>query len=424
MTAINNNKDTLINELMPFVIIGIPIFIFIYHVYVYAVNLPRYDDYDAILGFLNSYKNATIEEKFRLLFTQHNEHRIFSSRLSYVFFKGFFGTINFRYIILFNALLLVSIYLLLVHLVRKVLPNLWQVGALALSISIFDLTNYENANFAMAGMQNFGIILLFLYSMYFYSISSNKFLIIAVLLQILCVFSSGNGVIGSFLVTAYVLLTGSKTKRVVAIFTFILVTPLYYISFNKGASDFFTLNPAKFIPYFLHSLGSHFGFKSGLIAAVLMLFLFVFLLPVNRKGSLKRLSGSSVHAMIFLFLGLFILSSLGVMSIFRGNTEVEISCSSRYTIYSHLFAGVVFILFLLKYKDTNKLLDISSVSIIILITVYTLNYEEGRTGFVTFYTSKRDIQYQYPDLQRAKVISDEACRLNIYCIEQARTKLR
>jgi hypothetical protein len=424
MTVTNTNKDTLINELIPFVIIGIPIFVFIYHVYVYAVNLPRYDDYDAILGFLNSYKNATIQEKFRLLFTQHNEHRIFSSRLSYVLFKGFFGTINFRYIILFNSLLLVAIYLLLVHLVRKVLPDLWQVGALALSISVFDLTNYENANFAMAGMQNFGIILFFLYSMYFYSRSSNKVLVIAVLLQILCVFSSGNGGLGSFLITAYVMLTGSKTKRIVALLTLILITPLYYISFNKGGADFFTLNPVKFVPYFLHSLGSHFGFKSGLIAALFMLFLFVFMLPINKIGSLKRPKGLSPQTMIFLFLGLFILSSLGVMSIFRGNTEVEISCSSRYTIYSHLFAGVVFIFLLIKYKDKNRLVDISAISIIILITAYTLNYEEGRRGFVTFYTSKRDIQYQYPDIQRAKVISDEACRLNIYCIEQARTKIQ
>jgi hypothetical protein len=424
MTATNTNKDTLINEVIPFVIICIPIFIFLSFVHKYALNLPHWDDYDAVLAFLNSYKNATISDKFLLLFSQHNEHRIFSSRLIYVFYKGLFGTINFRHIIFTNAAILLSTFGLLVFLLRQIIPSLWQVAALVLSICMFDLNNYENANFAMAGMQNYGIFLLFLSSMYCYSLSSNKYIIAAVLLQMVCVFSSGNGGIGSFFITAFVFATGNKTRKYIALSVLLLITPLYYIGFNKGASDFFTLNPLRFIPYFLHSTGSHFGLTLGLFFAIVLLLLFVYLLPFNQDKSLKRLDSVSPFSVMFLFLALFILSSLGVMSIFRGNLPIEGSCSSRYLIYSHLLVAVVFIFFLIRYQSQNILKRISTISVLILVLTYTLHYEEGRIGFETYYNTMKNTPYDYPDANRAKALTDEACKLNIYCIEQARTKIQ
>jgi len=424
MNETNPDKELLINEIIPYIFISIPIVIFISFVCKYALNLPHWDDYDAVLAFMNSYKTAPISEKIHLLFSQHNEHRIFSSRLVFVMYKGLFGTLNFRHIIFANLLILISVFGLLVHLLRQILPSLWQVAALVLSICMFDLNNYENANFAMAGMQNFGIFLLFLYSMYFYSLSPNKYILPAVLLQMVCVFSSGNGSVGSFFITAFVFATGSKPKKIIAFATLVLITPLYYIAFNKGAADFFTINPLKFIPYFLHATGSHFGFKLGVLFAIIILFLFVYLLPFNQNKSLKRLDGVSPFSVIFIFLALFIFASLGVMSIFRGNLPVESACSSRYLIYSHMLVAIIFIFFVIRYQNTKKIKSITIATILLLIVTYALNYQEGEKGFINFYNTTKNATYDYPDPNRAKALTEEACKLNIYCIEDAKSKIK
>jgi hypothetical protein len=424
MNIPNTKKEPLINEILPYVVISIPVIIFLSFVHKYALNLPHWDDYDAVLAFMNSYKTAPINEKLALLFSQHNEHRIFSSRLVFVLYKGLFGSINFRHIIFINSFIIISVFGLLVYLVKQILPSLWQVAALALSICMFDLNNYENANFAMAGLQNFGIFMLFLYSMYFYSLSPNKFLIPAVILQMVCVFSSGNGSIGSLLITVFVFATGNNTKKIISTSVFLLITPLYYIAFSKGSADFFTLNPLKFIPYFLHSVGSHFGFKLGVVFSLVLLFLFVYLLPFNQDKSLKRLDSVSPFSVIFIFLALFIFASLGVMSIFRGNLPIESACSSRYLIYSHMLVAIVFIFFLIRYQDSVKLKSRSVVIILLLIVTYTFNYEEGEKGFVNFYNTTKNAQFDYPDPVRAKALTEESCKLNIYCIEQAKTQIQ
>jgi hypothetical protein len=47
----------------------------------FAFNQPVGDDYDAILAFLNQYAAAQPAEQFHLFVRQHNEHRIFFTRL-------------------------------------------------------------------------------------------------------------------------------------------------------------------------------------------------------------------------------------------------------------------------------------------------------------------------------------------------------
>jgi hypothetical protein len=420
---IEMNENKLFNDVIKYLLIAFPIIIYFSFIQKYALNIPHWDDFDAILLFMNKFKVGTTGEKFALLFSQHNEHRIFSSRVVYVLYYYVFHTINFRYLIFINGVILLAVYLLLVHVARKMLPSLWYVAALALSICLFDLNNYENADFAMAGMQNYGIFFFFIYSMYFYSKKADFYLLFAILFQIICVFSSGNGAVASFFIVLFTFMNKNAWKRIFSTVVLLVTTPLYYISYHKGTSDFFTSDPAKFVPYFLHSLGAHFSFTLGVLAALVLLLLFVLVFPVTYGKNEKRFE-IKPETPLFICLALFVFSSLGVMSIFRGNLPIEGSYASRYFIYTHTIVAIIFLFFLHKFQNKTSLNRITIGAMIILCFIYVKNHSDGASGFESFYNQMKAEGYDYPNASVAKEITDESCRLKIYCIEEARSKIK
>ena len=111
----NINKLNVINSLF----ILVPVIIFITYVYAYAINIPRQDDYDAILSFITLFKKANFSSKISLLFLPHNDHRILSTRIICACYYSIFGCINFRHLIFINALSLLSIFALLINLIKE-----------------------------------------------------------------------------------------------------------------------------------------------------------------------------------------------------------------------------------------------------------------------------------------------------------------
>jgi hypothetical protein len=190
--ADRKNKTYL--DVFGWVIIFIPAFIYLYNVWTYAVNIPSNDDYYAILDFLCRYKNTQGADKFFLLFSLHNEHRILSSRIVYVLYYCIFGHINFRHIIFIDNFQLLLAFCVLLVFIKRCLRRYWFIASFVSGLCFFDLSNWENADFAMAGLQNYGIILWFMLSLLFYSMPGRKYLIAGLLFQIVCIYSSGNGI--------------------------------------------------------------------------------------------------------------------------------------------------------------------------------------------------------------------------------------
>lgn len=404
--------------MMKYLVIFSPFIIYLSFVQQYALNLPRMDDYDAILNFLNNFKKAQFAEKLSLLFSQHNEHRIFTSRLVYAIYYEVFGHINFRNIIFINAITIFFIYLILVYFIKKLMPVLWPLAALAFSMCIFDINGFENADFAMAGMQNYGVILFFVASIFFYSLESKKFIPLAALCQVLCIFSSGNGNLGAFLVLLFTIFNKEKTKTITALMCLLIFAPLYYLHYIKPPTNFFTLNPSKFIPYFFHSLGAHFGYHLGFFAGAGLFVSLIGLLPFTDGFKTKE------NTLPFVFISGFVICSMGIMSVFRGNLPIEGSQSSRYYIYSHLLVALVFLFILLKLEGKKMQLQIATAMILVLFVLYRKNYNEGKSGFEYFYSSLKNNEFDYPDKPWAKQITDEACQLHIYCIGEERAKIK
>lgn len=405
----HSNKDILYLFAMAF-----PIFLYISYVNHYALNMPHMDDYDAILDFVINFKKASFPGKIALLFGQHNEHRILSSRIFYALYFTVANSINFRHIIIFNVVILLGLFLTIVHFIRKSIPAHWQIATVILSFSLFDINNFENANFAMAGVQNYGIILMFIAGLLFYSRQEKKYLIPAILCQVLCVFSSGNGNIAAFFIVIFVLLQRSKLKTITALATFILVSPLYYIHYNQPPTNFFTTDFTKFMPFFLHAIAAHFSNEGGVSIGILIIVIIMVTLPFGKRFAIKN------NSLPFLCLTGFILASMGVMSIFRGNLPIGVSYSSRYFVYSHILVSVLFIFIIINLEGKKILLPVKWIALLLTIVIYKSNMKYGKEGFYANYTILKGTDYDYPDKNRGKQVTDEACQLNIYCIDKHR----
>lgn len=403
-------------EVLKYAIIALPITFYLVIVQQYALNIPHQDDYDAILYFVTQFSSVhNLGERFSLLMVQHNEHRIFTSRLVYAIYYLITGHVNFKHIIYTNAVILIGIYIAIAAMIRRLLPQNWLIAVFVLGISLFDLDNYENANFAMSGMQNFGVVLLLVLGLTLYKSPRKWALPVAVLVQALVVFTSGNGIIASACIAAYVWIsTRQKFPRVVSLITLLLVAPLYYVNYIRVNSTLFALAPAKNLPIFLHTIGAHFGYHSGIVAALVLLTGFIIFLPRERKFAISE------NAKPLVIIVLFAIGSMATMSVFRGNLPIQNSFSSRYHIYSHLVVAIVFCFFIYKFELRARFNQATSLIVIILLFVYQRNYRIGKNEFVNMNNTIHVEEFDYPNKERAKMITEEACKRGIYCIDKER----
>ena len=115
----------------------------------YAVDIPDWDDYDAVLGFLSDFQLAKSgAEKIMLLFSQHNEHRIAIDRIISLFDFWLFGKINFYHLIFIgNFFLVVFGYFLFTFFqtrIKEVTGLLLVLYSLPIPLLIFNMESYEN----------------------------------------------------------------------------------------------------------------------------------------------------------------------------------------------------------------------------------------------------------------------------------------
>src|ERR1035437_3110862 len=192
--------------------ICLPPIIYLRTVYKYALNIPFYDDYDATLVFLINFKKATFNEKISLLFLQQGEHRAIIAKAITALHYLIYNNINFRHLIFFSSFFLLVFFIVFIYILKKSLSNHWNIAALILSLGIFDLNNSENAIFSSSGMFNYLIIMIFISSILFYSFKNKKYIIPAALLQLACIYSGGNGLIGAFFILLFTILNRENKK--------------------------------------------------------------------------------------------------------------------------------------------------------------------------------------------------------------------
>jgi len=98
-------------------LILLPVIFYCFFIFKFSINVPFWDDYDSFLSFLQDFDKQDLVGKLGILFSQHNEHRIFLARISGLLDYVLTGSLHFNHLIYFGniLLLLVGLFLFLFH---------------------------------------------------------------------------------------------------------------------------------------------------------------------------------------------------------------------------------------------------------------------------------------------------------------------
>jgi hypothetical protein len=373
-----------------------------------APNIPIMDDYDVILSFLTQWKNAGFSQRFSLLLLQTNEHRILHSRLIFAGYYSLFGNVNFRSLIILADLQLIVIAAVAVYFVRQSGGKYWRFMAFLWMLCIFDLNTYEAGSSAMIGMQCYGVIMLFFASLFFYD-RNRRWLPLAALLELLCIFSSGAGVIAAFFITLFLLRSADKWKKWVGVATAGMGIPLYFVHYSFGSHpDALPFSANNVMVFFIRMTGAPFNFDYSLLFGILILGLLIFLFvkgPLNAPWPLLCILG-------------YLLTAMATSAWFRANLKGAQFQTSRYLIYPQLVLAILCLLGWLKL-ETKKYHHATLAGIgLVLINVYAHNFEFGKLGFMRTAARAKAFLYWYPNRAKARQIVDGACQAEIYCLEE------
>ncbi|GAB3923045.1 hypothetical protein [Larkinella terrae] len=409
----------------------IPVFIYYQTVYNNAVNLPFEDDFDSALKFLSTYlfNTHSAAEQIRLIFSQHNEHRIVFDRLVFLLDYYLNGSLNFRHLILVGNLSLVFVAYLLF---RSSFSGLRLADKLLyfvpVAFGLFQLHFWELTVWGMASLQNLYVVVFALLSFYALSQTPKKanWFFVACLAGVAAAFTSGNGMF-TFLVGIPVLIVLKQYKKL-AIWTSLTVVTFafYFWRYAKPAHhpdiyDSLVNNTSRAFDYFFTLSGSVFSAKPEHPARAGKFFLFLFLGLFGWQLFRKTVIRNTAIPALLLFTYITCLSLMAT----RSGFGVVQAFSPRYGILSVvLFIGLyVMSLETITHRYARPVVGV----VFLLISVYLFRNSqqqgllkvEDRTRLLqlssAFYNDNTDNLILYwSDAKQAKVIFEDALKKKIY----------
>lgn len=229
-------KNAIVRTALTLCLILIPLIFFGYTFQKYAINIPHWDDL-AVRNSLADFLTAdSFVQKIKLLFTQHNEHRIFLTRLFALFVYLIKGTLNLKTLMFLGNLSLVGILLLFYKIIRHNNLQLWAL--VPVSFLLFNTALYENVFWGMASVQNFWVILLAFVSFYWlinsYNQARKTYFYLALAACFLGTYTSSNGILITILGTG--ILVFQKRYRELAIWAGASLVFLFFYFFQYQSS--------------------------------------------------------------------------------------------------------------------------------------------------------------------------------------------
>lgn len=173
----------------------LPLLLFTFAVLTLSANVPYWDDYDAILEYLNDPPQIRITN----LFAFHNEHIIMFVRLVAELIFALNGQVSFIWMILIgNLLYLGYVYLLLKRVSQQgggVFARLWTIPC---TWALLSILMYENSLWALTSLQNQAVMLFALLSLWCLELGARlelKYFLLSVFFAFLSSFTSGSGLL-------------------------------------------------------------------------------------------------------------------------------------------------------------------------------------------------------------------------------------
>ncbi len=359
----------------------------------YAVNIPHWDDFAIRNTLAKMLETDSFSEKIKLLFSQHNEHRILLTRLSAWIFYLFQGTLNLKSLMFIGFLALVGLLIVFFQISKKYNSPL--LAFVPVSFILFNVGLFENTFWGMASVQNFGVIFFAFLTFYWlvFSIENQHkhYFYLALFSSFIGVFTSSNGIIIP-LIGGLIFLIQQRKKQ---FFTwlgssFIFILGFFY-NFHKNPDNVVKTNFTDYntiIKGLLATFGSVLDSSAIApnkhldLAMALGLFLLIFVCLFAYQVIFKKYNLSIRTNDLFLLscLAFIGITNVGIV-IARISYGIEILLTSKYKIYSVLSLIIFYIVALnsLSEKYKNNFVQLAIfVCVIFNFYTYIADYQNIR----------------------------------------------
>ncbi len=389
---------------------ALPVVVFFVFVLKYSVNVPFWDDFDAVLGFLTKYSDFTsLTDRLWLILSQHTEHRFALNRL--IVLAGYsLGVVNFSALIFIGNLALVG--LLFVVYKSSILKENKTFLLLPIPFLIFQPQYHESIYWATAAMCNFFILFFSLLAVLLFSRPKKKYLFLGVLSALFATFTMGNGMF-VFLIGALILLYQKRYFDFVFLAPIAVLTILFYFQGYIQTADHPGVlvalkNPFQTLQYFFVLIGAPVAFLK--IQAVAFVSGFLATLYFGYLTFTKFFKKNIVVYSSLLFLFITALS----MAFARSGFGIEQAFASKYSVFSILFYVLSYISLI---ENFPKLRGVRYIIGFVLLAVCF----NGLSYFVNIDSIKsHNLSVQnkliYPDINRAKNLLETAVEKGIYTL--------
>ncbi len=383
-----------IKNILATILILFPIAVFYFVFQKYAVNIPHWDDFAIRNTLAQMIETESVFQKIKLLFSQHNEHRILLTRFSAWMVYLLEGTLNLKRLMLIGIIALLGILFLLYKVSKKYNSSL--LAFVPISFIFLNVGLFENTFWGMASVQNFGVIFFAFLTFYWLVFSvENKhrhYFYFAIFSCFLGVFTSSNGIIIPLIGCLVLLVQQRKTQLVVFLSSSVVLVFGFFYGFQKNPdnvvkTDFSDVK--TIIKGTLATFGSVLDSSAIApakhldLAMAFGLFILIFICLFAYQVIFKKYNLSERTADLFLLacLAFISITSVGI-AVARISYGIEILMTSKYKIYSVL-SMVIF--YLVAY---NSLAERYKNNFTQLAIVFSIGF-----NLYTYLTVYQDIKY-------------------------------
>lgn len=351
----------------------IPAFYFLLQVIFFSENIAAWDDFDSIFHFLNKYITAQgLNEKWALIISQHNEHRIVFNKVITILTFWFLGHIDFNVLVIVANVILVIFYALIIDTFWKRHASLSALLiATCASLIIFQPQYGDGMLWATTALSSFPVTLFALLSLCFLNREGSLNFFLGSLVALLTTFTQGNGILVLPTTMMMFLLTKRYAKLVAWIPVSAAIAFLFFHNYEANPHhhplEGWIEHGWKIYDYLFSFIGSSLGFSNhnaSFAAGALLLVLFMYLF----YRSYHLLNPQLFFLMLFLF------ATAGTAALSRSAAGVQFALSpGRYTLISTLLTALTTIGLYEIHKDrANRILLVSSIVIFsILFSFYS-----------------------------------------------------
>lgn len=391
-------------------LILIPLALFGYIFQKYAINIPHWDDLAVRNSLTDFLTTDSFFDKIRILFAQHNEHRIFLTRLFALLVYAIKGTLDLKMLMFLGNLSLIGILCIFYRFSRR--NNLDLLALVPLAYLIFNTGLYENVFWGMASVQNFWVISLAFVSLYFLIFSFGKltktYFYLAIATGFLGVFTSSNGILIPIVGIAILLFQKRYRELVIWGISSTLFLFLYFFQYqsspDKAAKVDFS-SPSLLFKGILAVIGNavdvsfiapnkhlDLSMATGVILLIIIaLFSFQVLF---RKYSITQRNNDLFLLGCLVFLGI---TCVGI-AIGRLSYGIDVLLTSKYKVNSVLLLSICYLIMLNSIaKEKQQKIIIVAIILSICFNFYTYLAEFQHVSYLRHERITDQFKIQHSD---------------------------